>query len=135
MFVRLMLSSVLALSFVIVDAAAAADSATRGTLKGRTAQGYRIKVAMRGEDSIKLLDFKADLKCRDGTVLQLAEGGFLPSAVRGNGTFHEVQYGSTDTVYIQGRVKGNAVRGRLRLTDRYGKGNPCKSRWIKFQAR
>jgi|GEM_PF-5392697 len=26
------------------------------------------------------------------------------------------------------------VRGRLRLTDRYGKGNPCKSRWIKFHA-
>lgn len=134
MFMRLMLSSVLALSFVTVDAVAAANASARGTLKGRTAQGYGIRVAMQGGNSFKLLGFKADLECRDGTALQLEEGGFLPSRVRPNGTFHEVQYGNTDTVFIRGRVKDGAIRGRLRLTDRYGKGNPCKSRWIKFHA-
>lgn len=132
MLFRLILSSVLMCSFLMADLAAA--SASSGVLKGRTAQGYRIKVAMRGENWIKLLSFKADLDCRDGTLLQLDEGGFLPSQVRGNGTFREMQYGRTDRVYIRGRVNNSSVRGRLRLTDRYGKGNPCKSQWIEFHA-
>lgn len=128
MFLRLMLSSALALSLVMADVAAAKAEVVRG----RTGQGYRIKAAMHGERSIRLLDFKADLQCRDGTLLQLAESGFLSSDVRPNGTIHEAQYGSTDTVYIRGHVKNGTIRGRLRLTDRYGRGNPCKSRWIKF---
>ncbi len=128
MFLRLMLSSALALSLVMADVAAAKAELVRG----RTAQGYRIKATMHGERSIRLLDFKADLQCRDGTLLQLAEGGFLPSAVRPDGTIHEAQYGNTDTVFIRGHVRNGTIRGRLRLTDRYGRGNPCKSRWIKF---
>jgi hypothetical protein len=132
MLLRLMLSSVLVLGLVSADLAAASSSA-RGKLRGRTAQGYPISVAM-GSGSIRLLTFKADLECRDGTSLQLEEGGFLPSPLRGNGSVSEAQYGNTDTVYIRARVRGDSVRGRLRLTDRYGKGNPCKSHWIKFHA-
>lgn len=130
MFLRLLLSSAVALSFVMADVAAAKAE----VVKGRTAQGYRIKATMHGDRSVRLLDFKADLQCRDGTVLQLAEGGFLPSEISRNGTIHEVQYGDTDTVFIRGRVNKGTIRGRVRLTDRYGKGNPCRSRWIKFHA-
>ena len=133
MFLRLMLSSVLACSFVMADVAGV-DATSRGLLKGRTAQGYRIKLVMKGEEKLELLRFKADLSCRDGTILQLEESNFLPTSIH-NRKFHEVQYGSSDTVYIRGRVKGGSVRGQLRLTDRWGKGNPCKSRWIAFHAR
>lgn len=133
MFLRLVLSSVLALGLVWADAAVAAKASGK-TLKGKTAQGYRIKVAMGGNGSVRLLDFKADLQCRDGTALQLEEGGFLPSIVRRNGTIRETQYGRTDTVFIRAKVGKNTVRGRLRLTDSWGKGNPCKSKWIKFRA-
>lgn len=130
MFLRLILSSALALSLVMTDVAVAKGEIA----KGRTAQGYRIKATMHGDRWVRLLDFKADLQCRDGTVLQLAESGFLPSDVRRNGTIHEVQYGNTDTVFIRGRVSNGKIRGRVRLTDRYGKGNPCRSRWIAFHA-
>lgn len=130
MLLRLMVSGALALSLVMADAAAAKTE----VVKGRTAQGYRLKAMMKGERSVRLLNFKADLKCRDGTLLQLAEGGFLPSAVSRGGAIKEVQYGNTDTIFIRGKVKNGTIRGRLRLTDRYGKGNPCKSRWIKFHA-
>ena len=130
MLMRLMLSGALALSLVKIDIA----DANAAIVKGRTAQGYRVKAAMHGKTSVRLLDLQADLKCRDGTVLQLAESGFQSSDVRRNGTIREVQYGRTDTVYIRGRVSEGAIHGRLRLTDRYGKGNPCRSRWIKFRA-
>jgi hypothetical protein len=130
MFLRLMLSGALAFSSVITDVAAAKAE----VLKGRTAQGYRIKATTHGERSVRLLDFKADLECRDGTLLQLSEGGFLPSDVRPNGTVHEAQYGDTDAVFIRGRIENGTIQGRLRLTDRWGRGNPCRSRWIKFQA-
>ena len=135
MFVRLVISSVVVCSFLIANFAAAADAASRGVAKGRTGQGYRIKLATQGAGSFRILGFKADLECRDGTQLQLDESGFLPTDVRRNGTFHEMQYGPTDRVYIRGRVtKAGMVKGRVRLTDRWGKGNPCKSRWIRFHA-
>lgn len=134
MLLRLILSGLMICGLVGVELTAAAEAASRGTAKGRTAQGYRIKLALRGGDSFKILSFNADLRCRDGTILQLEESGFLPTEVRSNGTFREMQYGRTDKVWIRGRVQGDTVRGQLRLTDRYGKGNPCKSRWIKFRA-
>ena len=134
MFVRLIVSSVVVCSFLMANVVAAADAASRATVKGRTGQGHRIKLAKQKGNSFQILGFKADLGCRDGTKLQLEESGFQSTRVRSNGSFHELQYGSTDRVYIQGRVKGGSVRGRLRLTDRYGKKNPCKSHWIKFHA-
>lgn len=134
MFVRLMISSVVVCGFVMANLGAIADAASRGTAKGRTGQGYPIRIATQGVGSFRIIGFKADLVCRDGTQLQLDEGGFLPTDVHPNGTFHEMQYGDTDRVYIRGRMKGRKVTGRLRLTDRYGKRNPCKSRWIKFHA-
>lgn len=135
MFLRVIVSGLLVCSLVGVEMASAAEAASRDVAKGRTAQGYRIKLAMRSGHSFKILHFKADLKCRDGSILQLDESGFQPTIVKRNGSFREVQYGSTDKVFIRGRVKGRKVTGKLRLTDRYGKRNPCKSRWIKFRAK
>jgi hypothetical protein len=135
MFSKFVVSSIVVCGLLVAGLAGGADAAPRGKAKGRTAQGYRITLAMRGDRSFRILGFKADLECRDGTLLQLEEGGFLPTIVRPNGTFHEMQYGRTDRVYVRGRVRRGSVQGRLRLTDRYGKGNPCKSRWIKFHAR
>jgi hypothetical protein len=129
-----MISSIVVCGFVMANLGVAADAASRGTAKGRTGQGYPIRIAMQGASSFRIIGFKADLICRDGTQLQLDEGGFLPTDVRPNGTFHEMQYGDTDRVYIRGRVKNGKVKGRVRLTDRWGKGNPCKSRWIRFHA-
>jgi hypothetical protein len=136
MFVRLILSSVLVCSLVMLEVAAA-GAASKGQLKGRTAQGYAIKVAMRGESSFDLLRFKADLKCRDGSTLQLIESGFLPTRIRDNGSFRDAQFGRTDSVYFKGRAQGtDSIRGRVRLTDELGKKKiPCKSRWIGFRVR
>jgi hypothetical protein len=132
MFARLMLSSVLTCGLLLAPLVAEAGAAKRGVLKGRTAQGHKITMKMQGERAFKLLSFNADLDCRDGTELLLEEGGFLTTPLRGNGSFKDVQYGRTDTVWFRGRVTDSAVRGRVHLKDRYGKGNPCASRWIKF---
>jgi len=132
MFARLMLSSVLTCGLLLAPLAAEAAAAKRGVLKGRTAQGYKITARMQGEKAFKLLEFKADLDCRDGTELLLEEGGFLTTSLRRGGSFKDVQYGRTDTVWFRGRVTEGAIRGRVRLQDSYGKGNPCASRWIKF---
>lgn len=134
MLLRLILSGLLVSSLAGFGMAAAAEAAAGGMATGKTAQGYRIKLAMRGDGSFRIVRFSADLRCRDGSTLQLEESGFLPTLVKPDGTFREMQYGRTDRVYMRGRVSGKTVSGRLRLTDRYGKGNPCKSRWIKFRA-
>lgn len=135
MFARLMLSSALTCGLLLAPLATDAGAAKRGVLKGRTAQGYKITLKMQGEKAFKLLAFNADLDCRDGTELLLEEGGFLTTALRGNGSFKDVQYGDTDTVWFRGRVTDSAVHGRVRLKDRYGKKNPCTSRWISFHVR
>ncbi len=134
MLLRLILSGLLLFSFAGAGLSAAAEAASGGIATGKTGQGYRIKLAMRGDGSFRILSFSAELRCRDGSILQLEESGFLPTLVKPNGRFREMQYGRTDRVYMRGRVSGKAVSGQLRLTDRYGKGNPCKSRWIGFRA-
>lgn len=134
MFLRIVLSSLLVGGLLSVPLAAEAAS-RGGVLKGRTSQGYKITLRMQGENAFKLLDFNADLSCRDGTELLLEEGGFLTTRLRANGSFKDVQYGRTDTVWFKGRVTDSAVRGRVRLKDKWGKGNPCTSRWIAFKVR
>lgn len=113
---------------------AVAKPSTR-VLTGKTAQGYRIKAVKQGAAKLRLVSFKADLQCRDGTILQLDEGGFLPTAVR-KGRFKDTQFGRTDTIWMRGKVKRTGVRGWLRLTDKLGKKRiHCASRWIGFQVR
>lgn len=103
-------------------------------MTGKTAQGYRIKVVKQGSAKLRLVTFKADLECRDGTILQLDEGGFLPTPVR-KGHFRDKQFGDTDTIQMRGRYNGKVVRGWLRLTDKLGKKRiHCVSKWIRFQA-
>lgn len=134
MLARLVISSVLAFGLLAAPLASGAE-ARRGVLKGRTGQGYAITLKMQGERAFKLLEFDADLQCRDGTELLLEEGGFLTTPLRRNGTFKDVQYGRTDTVWFRGKVTDRAVRGRVRLKDKWGKDNPCASRWIRFNVK
>lgn len=139
MHVRIAVASVLVLGLVAASAAPA-DSAGAGqskekntrTFKGKTAQGYRIKLLVR-ERTFKIKTFNADLRCRDGSTLLLEEGGFLWTKIGKGGKFHDAQFGRTDSVYFKGRVTEKRLRGRIRLTDRWGKVK-CHSRWIRFNA-
>ena len=121
MLLRLMLCGVAICGLMGVELTSLADAAGRTVHRGRTAQGYPMTLRMQGEKSFKLLRFKADLKCRDGSELQLDESGFLPTRLRGNGSFRDTQYGKTDTVRFRGKVTNGAVKGRVRLEDRLGK--------------
>lgn len=133
MFARLIISGAVMCGLLATDAAAQADTAAARMLKGRTAQGYPIKVVAK-ERKLKLVRFEADLKCGDGSTLTLIEGGFLWTATGKSGSFRDSQFGDTDSVYFRGRMTEKGIRGRVRLTDKE-RGEPrCKSRWISFNA-
>lgn len=128
------LAAALACALLALSALALAPAAEAGRVyKGKTAQRHPIKIAMRAK-SLKVLHFKAKLRCRDGSILIDDESGFLPTPIKGNGSFRDAQVGSTDEVLIRGRRGGHAVRGKIRVTDRVGKVR-CNSKWIKFSAR
>lgn len=136
MLLRLMLCGLAVCGLVGVEMTSLAEAAGRTVHRGKTAQGYPLTLKMKGEKSFKLLRFKADLNCRDGSQLQLDESGFLPTRLRGNGSFRDTQYGRTDTVRFRGKATKNAVRGRVRLEDRLGKKRiRCTSKWIKFKVK
>jgi hypothetical protein len=106
------------------------ERATQGT----DGQKRMVKLKVGGDDlTLQIIRFDIELSCRDGSVLVDEESGFVPTPLRRNGTFGEVQSDSTDTVMIRGRVQGRAIRGRLRVKDRLGKSR-CDSRWIRFTA-
>ena len=88
-----------------------------------------------GKDDLRIVRFNIQLSCRDGSILIDEESGFVRTPVHRNGRFSDVQVGSTDTVLIRGKAKGRAIRGRLRVKDRLGRGVRCDSRWVKFSAR
>ena len=131
---RTMLSGVIACSLMAIGIAAPAEAAKRNTLRGQTHQGMRIKLEVMDE-AIRIVRFKIDLRCRDGSTLQIDESGFLQTPLKSNGSFKDVQYGSTDTVYIRGQVAGKTASGRLRVTDELNSGVRCQSRWVGFKAR
>lgn len=133
MFVRLIVGSALALGLVAADAAALADSAEARMLKGKTAQGHRIKIAAKGR-TFRIHGFEIDLRCRDGSALLLDEGGFLWTKTKPNGSFRDSQFGKTDSVYFRGRVSERGIRGQLRVTDKEKRGPMCASRWVAFNA-
>jgi len=111
---------------------AAADAAR--VYKGKTGQKRAIRLAVNGR-KLKVLRFKASLRCQDGSILIDDESGFLPTRIRGNGRFSDAQAGATDEVLFKGRHSGRVVRGRVRVRDRLGNGVRCSTPWIKFSAR
>jgi len=114
-------------------ATAPAEGSVKALFKGRTAQKRVIK--LRGsERAMQIVHFNVELSCRDGSILIDEESGFLQTPVRRNGSFSDVQIGSTDTVAIRGRASGKVITGRLRVRDRVGK-SKCDSRWVRFTAR
>ncbi len=132
MLFRLFLSGALVCGLLAMSATASAESAEARMFTGKTAQRHKLKAAVTGR-KMKVLRFKASLKCRDGSTLILTESGFLPTRLRG-GSFKDVQYGRTDTVRFRGRLKGRKLRGKLRVIDKTKK-LKCKSRWISFSAK
>lgn len=130
---RLVVGSALALGLLATDAAALAGSAEARMFKGKTAQGYRIKVVVK-ERTFRIHVFDVELKCRDGSGLLLEEGGFLWTKPKPNGSFRDAQFGKTDSVYFRGHLSERRIRGRLRVTDKEKRGPMCASRWIAFNA-
>lgn len=123
---------VLGLAAVGVSAAGGAEE--RGALAlGKTSQGRGIGVRVY-DRTIQMLDFNALLDCRDGSELIVEEGGFLAIRTRPGGSFRDVQYGRTDRVWLRGQVGRKWVRGKLRVTDRWGPVK-CNSGWFRFSAR
>lgn len=114
-------------------AAAAAPPAQAGNYKGKTRQGRVIAFRLTPA-GLDLRHFSIRLRCRDGSVLIDQESGFEPASLRGNGSFREVQYGSTDKVWFRGRTTHRRVRGRIRVKDHWGKIR-CNSGWVRFTAR
>ncbi|HEX5762630.1 MAG TPA: hypothetical protein VFY04_05870 [Solirubrobacterales bacterium] len=134
MFLRAIVCGVLACGLLAAEATAGVDSAAARLLKGKTAQGYAIKVIAK-EKVFKILRFEAELKCSDGTRLILVESGFLWTRAGNGGKFRDAQFGRTDSVYFRGRLTEQRLRGRVRLTDKLGKKVRCRSGWIAFNAR
>lgn len=113
------------------EASTKANEAT--LLKGRTGQKHRVKLKL-SASTLRLVRFDIELRCRDGSILVDEESGFERTPIHRNGSFGDVQTGSTDTVMIRGRLRGKGVEGRLRVKDRLGKIR-CDSRWVRFKAR
>lgn len=134
MLVRLVLGGALALSLLATDTAAMADSAQARTLKGKTAQGHRIKVVVK-KGTLRIQSFAIDLKCRDGSSLLLQESGFLWTKVKPNGSFRDAQFGKTDSVYFRGSAGARQLHGKVRVTDKEKGGPKCTSPWISFRAK
>lgn len=133
MLVRLIVGGALACGLIAGEAAALTNSANARMYKGKTAQGYRMKVVVK-ERTFRIHVFDVELKCRDGSRLLLEEGGFLWTKVKPNGSFRDAQFGKTDSVYVRGRMTEQRLRGRLRVTDKEKRRPKCASRWIRFNA-
>jgi hypothetical protein len=129
---RIAVGGILAWMMVTALATAPAEGSTKTLLKGKTAQKRVVRMRVWGH-ALQIVRFSIELKCRDGSLLIDEESGFVRTPIRRNGSFGEVQTGSTDTVMIRGHVKGKAIHGSLRVKDRLGKSR-CDSRWVGFTA-
>lgn len=133
MLLRMIVTGAIACGLVAANSAAMADSAAARMYKGKTAQGYRIKLQVK-EKTFRIHAFDIELRCRDRTTLLLEEGGFLWTKPKRDGRFRDAQFGKTDSVYFRGRVDDRRLRGQIRVTDKEKGGPFCASRWIKFNA-
>jgi hypothetical protein len=118
----------------LLAASASADAVKTGKFTGKTAQGYRVKLKVLSSHSLKVLNFTAKLKCRDGSTLIDSESGFQTTRIHNN-SFNEKQFGGTDQVQIAGRARGGSVTGTLRVTDKLSGGVRCDSHSVKFTVR
>ena len=112
---------------------ASAAQSGRKVVKGHTAQGRSIRVAIH-KNSIELKHFTIKLSCKGTGPLIDVESGFLPSQLRNNNRIHDHQEGSTDNVYIRGRLFRHHLKGSIRVRDRWGK-HSCDSHWVRFSVR
>jgi hypothetical protein len=133
MLLRLIATGVVACGLIAADSIAMPDSAAARLAKGKTAQGYGIKLQVK-ERTFRIHAFDIELRCRDRTTLLLEEGGFLWTKLKPNGSFRDSQFGKTDSVYFRGRVDERHIRGQIRVTDKEKGGPFCASRWVKFNA-
>jgi hypothetical protein len=129
-----LISSAIMVCALAALSGAEAGAASKRVYKGKTVQKHRIRAAVSG-NKLKVLHFKARLRCRDGSVLVVDESGFLPTPIRGNGKFHDVQVGSTDRVLLKGKIRGRVVRGKIRVIDKLRSGVKCNSSLVKFTAK
>jgi hypothetical protein len=130
---RLFTCGAIACCLIAGGAVASADPAEAKMFKGKTSQGYRVKVVVKPQ-AFRIHVFDIDLRCKDGSELALIEGGFLWTKVGKGGSFRDAQFGRTDSVYFRGQLNEKRIRGRVRVTDRLGDGTRCASRWIAFNA-
>jgi len=134
---RVAVGGVLACMMVAALATAPTEASTKAAkttlLRGRTGQQHRVKLRLSAH-SLQLIRFDIELRCRDASTLIDEESGFARTPFHRNGSFSEVQTGSTDTVMIRGHVRGRGVKGRLRVKDRVGK-TRCDSHWVQFKAK
>ncbi len=132
------IAAICAVALLALAPAAIATAAGRGhndnVVKGRTAQKRQIRVAIY-KNSVELKHFVIKLRCRRGGVLIDTESGFLPSRLRHHNRIHDHQVGSTDDVFIRGRLFNHHLKGAIRVRDRWGKNNPCDSHWVRFNVR
>jgi hypothetical protein len=133
MLVRLILGCALACGLIASGAMAAAGPASARMFKGKTAQGYPIKLVVK-ERAFRIQMFEVDLKCRGGGTVLLEEGGFLWTRTKPSGDFRDSQFGKTDSVYFRGHASARGIRGRLRVTDKEKRKPRCASRWVTFNA-
>ncbi len=115
---------------IISDGAIAAQESHGSTSKGRTAQGRQIRMAFH-RGSVEIKHFSIRLRCQGGSVLIDTESGFLPSRLLRNNRVHDHQVGSTDDVYIRGRLGNHRLHGAIRVRDKVGK-HRCDSHWVRF---
>ena len=103
-----------------------------GLLTGRTGQDRAIRLQLK-QDSVQIKRFTIEARCRDGSWLIIEESGFVPTPLRQGGRIRDYQFGSTDKVWIRGRLQGRGLQGTIRVTDRWG-GVRCNSGWVRFHA-
>lgn len=102
-----------------------------GPLMGKTRQGRNIRLQLQ-QNHVQIKRFTIEARCRDGSELIIEESGFEPTPLR-NGRVSDYQYGKTDKVWIRGQMKGRQLRGKIRVTDRFGRVK-CNSGWVRFHA-
>ncbi len=115
---------------IISDGAIAAKKSQGNISTGRTAQGRQIRMAFH-RGSVEIKHFSIRLRCKGGSILIDTESGFLPSRLLHNNRIHDHQVGSTDDVYIRGRLGNHRLHGAIRVRDKLGK-QRCDSRWVRF---
>jgi len=121
-------------ALVLLPAQSQAGSAKPNVYRGKTSQGKPIQFSA-SKTLITPIRFKVKMLCRDGSLLFGDVSDFEASALRANGSFSDTQRGNTDMVVFEGRVKGNQIKGTLRVKDRLPSGVRCDSQPISFTAK